>query len=101
MLYEDSCMLRTFDFIFAAQHDENLMKRIKEAVASDVDVEICSDIVRLYFDSRKQAVIVKPYSQTSAFHWKIAPAQITYYALLKMLANDWESLDYHNGIEWL
>lgn len=91
----------TFDFVFAAQRDESLMKQVKEAVSSDVDVEICSDIVRLYFDSEKKTVSVRPYSETSAFPYKIIPAQITYHALLKMLANDWEEIGYHNGIEWL
>ncbi len=94
-------MVMTFDFIFDAQHDESLMNQIKEAVSKDVDAEICSDIVRLHFDSVKQVVIVRPYSETSAFHCKIVPAEITYHALLKMLANDWDGIDYHNGIEWL
>ena len=94
-------MVMTFDFIFMAQRDEDYMKQIKAAISSDVDVEICSDIVRLYFDQEKKVVKVSPYSETSPFHYKIVPAQITYYALSKMLANDWDGIDYHNGIEWL
>ncbi|MDE5699391.1 MAG: hypothetical protein K2I96_18615 [Lachnospiraceae bacterium] len=94
-------MVKTFDFIFAAHRDESFMKQLKEAVSSDVDVEICTDIMRLHFDSKNKVVIVRPFSETSAFHCKVVPAEITYHALLKMLANEWEGIDYHNGIEWL
>lgn len=93
-------MLKTFDFVFDAMRSEKLMKQLKSAIAGDVETEICTDIARLYFDSRRKIVSIRPLSTTSKFHWKVAPAEMTYDALLKMLSDDWENIQ-HNDIHYV
>lgn len=83
-------MIMTFDFIFQAQHNEILMKQLREAVWSDSDREICTDIHRIHFDVHRRVVVVRPYSKTSAFSHKVVPREITYDAFIKMLDMDWE-----------
>ena len=85
-------MIKTFDFVFDALRSERLMKQLKNALECDANLEICTDIERLYFDSRHKTVTIKPYSATSAFHWKVAPAEITYDTLSNMLSDNWENI---------
>lgn len=85
-------MLMTFDFIFMAQRDKILMKQLREAIQSDSDVEICTDIHRIHFDAHRKTVAVRPFSETSAFRCKIAPKEIKYKAFVKMLDMDWDDL---------
>lgn len=86
-------MIMTFDFIFSAQKNNNFMDKLKEAVQSDSDVEICTDLHRVCFDARRKVVIVRPRSETSPFRYKIVPTEIKYQAFLKMLDSDWEHLE--------
>ena len=86
-------MLMTFDFIILAMRDENLMKEIQNALSSNSDYQICTNIHRLHFNSKKQTVFVEALSETSAFHHKIVPKEIPYSALQKMLAGDWDSVE--------
>lgn len=92
-------MLMTFDFIFAAQRDKILMKQLREAIQSDSDVEICTDIHRIHFDAHRKTVAIRPYSETSAFHHKIAPKEVKYEVFVKMLDMDWENLQFDDIID--
>lgn len=82
----------TYDFILKAQHDKNFMKKIRNAISSELDKEICTDIHRLRFFGEKKVVIVEPYSENSDFNWKIIPKEITYSAILKMIEGDWDGI---------
>lgn len=86
-------MLMTFDFIFIAQYDKILMGQLREAVLSDSDVEICTELHRIQFDAHRQTVAIRPYSETSPFRHKIAPKEITYKAFEKMLDLDWDHFE--------
>lgn len=85
-------MIMTYDFILIAWRNENFMKQIREAISNSSDCEICTDIHRLSFNEKKQTIMVKPYSKTSDFHWKIISKEITYQVLVKMLNRDWNNI---------
>ena len=63
-------MIKTFDFVFDALRSERLMKQLKNALECDADLEICTDIERLYFDSRHKTVTIKPILQPVRFTGK-------------------------------
>ena len=86
-------MIMTFDFIFHAQHNEILMKQLREAACSDSDIEICTNIHRIYFDAHRQVVAIRPYSKTSACCHKVVPKEIKYKAFAEMLDMDWKHLE--------
>ena len=89
----------TFDFIFHAQHNEILIKQLREAVRSDSDIEICTDIHRIHFDAHRKVVAIRPYSRTSAFRHKVVPKEVKYEAFVKMLDLDWEHLELDDIID--
>lgn len=86
-------MIMTYDFIFAALKNKNRMDKLREAVQSESDVEICTDIHRVHFDPHRKVVTVRPYSETSPFHYKVVPTEIKYQGFIKMLDSDWEHLE--------
>lgn len=86
-------MIKTYDFLLIAKRDKNFRAKVDEAISSNVDCEICTDIHRLAFSSKSQTVVVTAKSTTSPFKEKIVPKKITYQALIKMLDGDWNSID--------
>lgn len=91
-VWEAMVLIMTYDFILLARRDAALMRQLREAVTCDTNNEICTDIHRLYFNRNKKSVIIKPYSETSDFHWRVVPKEVTYQAFLKMLADDWDNI---------
>lgn len=82
----------TYDFILTAKHNKDFRSQIDKAILSDLNSEICTDIHRLTFFPKSQAVIVTPKSDTSAFRNKIIPKKITYKGLMKMLDGNWDNI---------
>ncbi len=85
-------MIMTYDFIMTAKRNKNFRSQIEEAVLSDSNNEICTDICRLTFFPESQAVIVTANSDSGVFKHKIIPKKITYRALRKMLNGEWDSI---------
>ena len=85
-------MIMTYDFALIAHRDSELMKAINDAMVSQNDQEVCTDIHRLSFVSSEKVVIVKPLSENSPFHYKVVPKVITYTAVIKMLNNNWADI---------
>ena len=75
------------------QRDKVLLKRIENALLSTVDEVICTDIHKLCFNSSKQLLLVEACSKDSPFHYKIAPKEIKYSAVHKMLNGNWEDIE--------
>ncbi len=85
-------MLMTFDFIFMAQKDNSLSKKIETALLSPVDEVIYTDIHKLSFCALKQSLFVDARSEDSPFRYKIMPKEIKYSAVRKMLNNNWDDI---------
>lgn len=85
-------MIMTYDFILTAKHNKEFHSQIDKAILSDLNSEICTDIHRLTFFPKLQAVVVTPKSDTSAFSNKIVPKKITYKGLRKMLNGNWNTI---------
>ena len=85
-------MIMTFEFALIAQRDAKLMQAINNAIASQKEEIVCTEIHRLSFFPSKQTVIIDALSNNSPFHHKIAPKKVKYSALIKMLNNDWENI---------
>ncbi len=86
-------MIMTFDFALIAQRDAKLMKEINDAMLSQKNEFVYTDIHKLSFISSKQTVIVEPLSANSPFHCKVVPKEIKYTAVRKMLDNNWDICD--------
>ena len=85
-------MIKTFDFILMAKRDKNFRAKIDEAISSNMDCEIYTDIHRLTFSSKSQTVTITAKSNTSPFKEKIVPKRITYQSLIKLLDDEWTSI---------
>lgn len=88
----DSIMIMTYDFVLMARRDPYLKEEILSAMKSDSTVDVLTDIHRLHFQPDRQTVIVRALSDTSDFHWKISPKEITYRAVSLMLDGKWDAL---------
>ena len=78
-------MIKTFDFALIAQRDTKLMKAINDAIASQRNEVVCTDIHKLSFFPSKQTVIVEALSNNSPFHYKVVPKEIKYSAVIKKM----------------
>lgn len=85
-------MIMTYDFVLTAKRNKEFRLQLDNAILSDLNSEICTDIHRLTFLSTSQVVIVTAKSDTSAFRHKIIPKKITYQALIKMLDGKWNDI---------
>lgn len=85
-------MIMTFDFALIAQRDAKLMKAINDAIASQRNEVVCTDIHKLSFFPSKQTVIVETLSNNSTFHYKVVPKEIKYSAVIKMVNGNWEDI---------
>ena len=85
-------MIMTFEFALMAQRDAKLMQAIYDAMASQTDKVVCTDVHKLSFFPSKQTVIVNAFSINSPFQHKIVPKEINYSAVIKMLNNNWEDI---------
>lgn len=86
-------MIKTYDFLLVAKRDKNFRCQIDEAVLSDLESEICTDIHRLIFSPESQTVTIMPKSNVSPSKEKVVPKKITYKALIKMLHGKWDSIE--------
>lgn len=86
-------MIITYDFILTARRDKAFREQLNESLLSDSDSEICTQTHRLTFRSNEQTVIVTPKSDTIIGIHKFVPKKITYEALIKMLHDDWDSIE--------
>ena len=85
-------MIMTYDFILTAKYNKEFRVQLDNAILSDLNSEICTDIHRLTFLPKSQVVIVTAKSDTSAFRNEIIPKKITYQALMKMLDGNWNEI---------
>lgn len=84
----------TYDFIMHAWNDEEFMSKLLTGMEQNEDCEVCTECHRITFHSDIHKIDVFPLSETSPFHWKIMPMQITYSALYKMLNKDFEHFEH-------
>lgn len=85
-------MIMTYDFLLLAKGNKNFRDHLNQAILSESDCEIYTDIHKLTFSPKSQTIMITAKSDTSPFRHKIAPKQITYSALMKMLDDNWESI---------
>ncbi len=85
-------MIMTFDFALIAQRDAKLMNAINDAIVSQRNEVVCTEIHKLSFFPSKQTVIVEALSQNSPFRYKVVPKEIKYSAVTKMLNGNWEDI---------
>ncbi|MBQ8568292.1 MAG: hypothetical protein IJ446_03650 [Oscillospiraceae bacterium] len=85
-------MMMTFDFALMAQRDAELMKAITDAMSSPKNEVVCTDIHKLSFFPSKKTVVVTALSETSPFHYKVVPKEISYSAVIKMLNKNWNDI---------
>ena len=70
---EGNYMIMTYDFILTAKYNKEFRVQLDNAILSDLNSEICTDIHRLTFCRNLRVVIVTAKSDTSAFRNKIIP----------------------------
>lgn len=93
-------MEMTYDWIIRAWHDDKLANQIKNILSDKKNIEITiDDMFSLVFDADSQTVIVRPFSDTSDFHWKIIPKQIKYRAVLDLLNKNFDNIQDSDIIE--
>lgn len=84
-------MLMTFDWLIHAQNDRAWKEEIENALESKAEIELTHlNMFRILFDPDTQTTTVRPFSQTSDFHYKIKPAKITYLAVRRLLHGDFD-----------
>lgn len=86
-------MIMTYDFILTAKRNKIFRSQIDQAITSNSNIEICTDIHRLNFFPETQTVIISGKSDSSSFKHKIIPKKITYGTLIKMLNDEWDGID--------
>ncbi len=85
-------MIMTYDFALMAQRDTKLLKAINDALVSQNNEVVCTDIHKLCFFPSKKTVIVNALSENSPFHYQVVPKEISYTAIIKMLNNNWDDI---------
>ena len=75
-----------------AQRDSKLMEAIHNALASQENTVVCTDMHRISFLGFKQTAIVEALSDNSPFSYKIVPKAIKFSAVIKMLNGEWEDI---------
>ncbi len=85
-------MVWTFDFILTAWRDKTFREQLENALASQSDLVLYTEIHQLSFHAAEQVVLVT-LNPDSPFLCKVVPAKITYRGVKKMLQDDWESLE--------
>jgi hypothetical protein len=85
-------MTLTFDFIRKARKDVSFRNKIEDALRSGKDCQLCTDILRMSFNSQKRTMIVRRLSENSPFHWKVFPVEITYDAVHCMINDDFDNI---------
>jgi hypothetical protein len=85
-------MIMTYNFVFMAQRDNRLMEKIENALISQSDKIIYTEIHKLFFSTSKQSLRVYPCSEDSIFCKKTVPKEIKYSAVRKMIDGKWEEI---------
>lgn len=79
-------MEMTYNWLIHARTNHELRQKINDCINSRQDTEITyQDMYRITFEADSQSVIVRPFSETSDFHYKIFLTRITYRAVLLMI----------------
>lgn len=85
-------MIKTYDFLLTAKRDKDFRAQLEQAISSDTDRELCTDIHKLVFCAADQTVTITAKSSSSPFKEKIIPKKVTYRALMQMLSNEWDRI---------
>ena len=86
-------MIMTFDFAMLAWKDNELMTKLQNGLVQENENEVLTKYHRIIFYPGVQKIDIFPISESSPFHWKITPKQITYSAFWKMLNKDFEHFE--------
>ncbi len=86
-------MIMTFDFVLDAQKNRELMSQLLNYMEQNTDRVINTNTCKIIFRADSQKADILPLSETSPFHCKIVPKQITYSALHKMLNGDFDHFE--------
>lgn len=94
-------MEMTYDWLIHARKDQELRQKINDCMGSRQDTEITyRDMYRITFEADSQSVIVRPFSETGDFHYKIFPTRITYQDVLELIEGNLEDI-LPSDITWL
>jgi len=94
-------MEMTYDWLIHARNSPELKQKIKDIINSCQNAELTyKDTHRITFDTASKSVIVRPFSETSNFHYKIFNTKITYRAVLKFIDGNFEDI-LPSDIIWL
>ncbi len=84
-------MIMTYDFLRLAKGNKNFRDHLNQAILSESDCEIYTDIHKLTFSPKSQTIMITAKSDTSPFSHKIAPKKLPYSALMKLRVDNWAS----------
>jgi len=94
-------MEMTYNWLVHARTDHELRQKINDCIDRCQDTELTyQNMYRITFESDSRSVIVRPFSETSDFHYKIFPTRITYRAVLLMIDGNLEDI-LPSDITWL
>ena len=86
-------MEMTYDWLNHARNNPELKQKIKDIINSCQNTELTyQNMYRITFENTSQSVIVRPFSETSDFHYKIFNTRITYRAVLKLIDGNFEDI---------
>ena len=78
-------MVRTFDFVFILQRNENLRKEIYELMDSSYDEETDIGGWHLLFNPKRRWVVVTDNGSDEFLKYKFTPAEIEYDSLIHLM----------------
>jgi len=94
-------MEMTYDWLIHARNNPELKQKIKDIINSNQNTELTyQEMYRITFENTSQSVIIRPFSETSDFHYKIFNTRITYKAVLKFIDGNFEDI-LPSDITWL
>jgi len=95
-------MEKSYDWlVLDAKRDPSFKEKILATIDSGNIAEITyNNIYRLNFHPQTRIVTVRPYSETSPFHYKIMPKCFRYEAVVEFLNGNWSALNNENVFDF-
>ncbi len=85
-------MIKTFDFIIYAKKDKELREKLLNALDTEFETEVCTDIHKILFKPSVKMVIIAPLSDNSPFRNKIPTTEVSFNTIKLMLSGNWSDV---------
>lgn len=92
-------MIRTFDFVFSAHRDPQLMEKLLLAMENEDENVVYTDGYHLVFDSGSKYVLIDATDKNCLRASGIIPQKLSYRALKNMLTDIWDDFEEADIIE--